>query len=102
MLLNNIPQPDDRRDRRQVPGSVQAACRAAETAPPGQEGNMMTHFSEAGPAMKPGDETVGTENLGTENPAIEDWVYDCRTCRYTEQRIHRAGSLNTLQLALYR
>ena len=97
MLLNNIPQPDDRRDLRQVPSSVQAACRAAETAPPGQEGSMTTHFSGAGPAMKPGDETVGTENLG-----IEDWVYDCRTCRYTEQRMHRAGSLNALQLALYR
>ena len=50
--------------------------------------------------MKPGDETVDTENL-----EIEGWAYDCRTCRYTERRIQRAwegGFLNALQLALYR
>ena len=49
--------------------------------------------------MKPGDETVDTENL-----KIEDWVYDCGICRYTEQRIHRVwegGFLNALQLAVY-
>ena len=61
---------------------------------------MTTHFNEDCPAMKPGDETVDTGNL-----AIEGWAYDCKTCRYTEQRIHRAwegGFLNALQLALYR
>ena len=61
---------------------------------------MTTHFNGDCPAMKPGDGIVDTENL-----EIEDWVYDCMTCRYTEQRIHRAwegGFLNALQLALYR
>ena len=61
---------------------------------------MTTHLNGDCPAMKPGDVTLDKENL-----AIEDWAYDCRTCRYTEQRIHRAwegGFLNALQLALYR
>ena len=93
--------PSDRlRKRRPISGSVQAVCSAAEAAPPGQEGNMTTHFNGDCPAMKPGDDTLDKENL-----AIEDRAYDCRICQYTEQRIHRAwegGFLNALQLALYR
>ena len=60
---------------------------------------MTTHFNGDCPAMKPGDETVDAEKL-----AVEGWAYDCRTCRYTEQRVHRAwegGFLNALQLALF-
>ena len=39
-----------------------------------------TYFNGDCSAMKPGDETVYTENL-----AIKDLAYYCSTCRYTEQ-----------------
>ena len=42
---------------------------------------MATHLRDDCPVMAAGDATLDMENL-----EVEDWIYDCQVCRYTEQR----------------
>ena len=61
---------------------------------------MATHFHEDCPAMTSDDTVLDIDNLED-----EDWLYDCQTCQYTEQRTLRdweGGYLNGLQHALYK
>ena len=61
---------------------------------------MATHLRDDCPLMAAGDETVNMEEL-----EVEDWIYDCQTCQYTEQRTHRAwegGYLNGVHHTLYK
>ena len=61
---------------------------------------MTTHLNKDCPAMNPGDEMVDLEAL-----EVEDWIYDCQTCQYTEERTKwnwEGGYLNGVQHALYK
>ena len=61
---------------------------------------MPTHFYNDCPVMNDGDAVLDTEGLD-----LEDWVYDCPTCRYVEQVEGTAwagGFYNGLQAALHR
>ena len=61
---------------------------------------MTTHFYNECPGMNDGDGVLDTEGLDLEN-----WVYDCQTCKYVE-RVERkswaGGFCNGLQEALDR
>ena len=61
---------------------------------------MATHLRDDCPVMADGDATVDMENL-----EVDDWIYDCRVCRYTEHHTDKAwegGYLNGLQHTLYK
>ena len=46
---------------------------------------MATHLRDDCPVMADGDATVDMDNL-----EVDDWIYDCRVCRYTEHHTDKA------------